>query len=401
MDNKKSFIKGALYGALIMLLVVIMGGCVWKTASNRSQGESSAAVDAESDDTTKQKMEGLGALIDKYYLFSDEINEEQLQDGIYKGYVNGLGDPYTVYYNEEETTAMMESTTGEYSGVGAIVTKDITTGLVTISGVYEESPAEEAGLQAGDILYMVDEHEITDEDLTEIVSWIKGEEGTDVTLHVYRGDELEEVACKATRRKIEAHTVEYEMKAGQIGYIRIVEFDSVTYDQFKNALADLENQGMAGLVIDLRGNPGGNLDTTVEMLKLILPKGTIVSTEDKNGNKEEYANEEDHTFQKPMAVLVNQNSASASEVFSGAVQDYGVGTIVGTTTYGKGIVQQLIDLGDGTSLKVTISEYFTPNGRSIHKKGVTPDVEVEYVANPDDENADNQLDKAMEVIKNK
>lgn len=398
MESKKSFMKGALYGALVMLLAVTMGGCVWKTA-NKSQSAGTAAVDAESDEATKEKMEGLGALIDKYYLFSDEIDEEQLQDGIYKGYVNGLGDPYTVYYNEQETTAMLESTSGEYSGVGAIMTQDMTTGLVTIAGVYEDSPAEEAGLKTGDILYQVDEREITDEDLNEIVSWIKGEEGTEVTLHVYRGDELEEVACKATRRKIEAHTVEYEMKQDQIGYIRIVEFDSVTYEQFKNALADLENQGMAGLVIDLRGNPGGNLDTTVDMLKLILPKGTIVSTEDKNGNKEEYVNEEDHTFQKPLAVLVNQNSASASEVFSGAVQDYGVGTIVGTTTYGKGIVQQLIDLGDGTSLKVTISEYFTPSGRSIHKKGVTPDVEVAYAADPEDEKADNQLDRAIEEVK--
>lgn len=400
-NNNKNFIKGALYGALIMLFIVILGGGVWKVVSGMFHLAKSTAVQAESDDKTGAKLKALGELIDENYLYSDEIDEKALQDGIYSGYVNGLGDPYTVYYNEDETKDLLESTSGEYSGVGAVLTKNYTTGLVTIASVYKDSPAEESGLKANDILYQVDDHEIGDEDLTEIVSWIKGDEGTEVTLHVYRGDEYEEVACKATRRTIEAQTVEYEMKNNQIGYIRITEFDSVTYEQFKNALADLENQGMESLVIDLRSNPGGNLDTTVNMLKLILPKGTVVSTEDKYGNKEEYTNEEDSGFKKPLAVLVNQYSASASEIFSGAVQDYGVGEIVGVTTYGKGIVQQLIDLGDGTCLKVTISEYFTPSGRSIHKKGIVPDVEVEYAVNAEDENADNQLEKALEVVKEK
>lgn len=400
-NNNKNFIKGALYGALIMLFIVILGGGVWKVVSGMFHLAKSTAVQAESDDKTGAKLKVLGELINENYLYSDEIDEKALQDGIYSGYVNGLGDPYTVYYNEDETKDLLESTSGEYSGVGAVLTKNYTTGLVTIASVYKDSPAEESGLKANDILYQVDDHEIGDEDLTEIVSWIKGDEGTEVTLHVYRGDEYEEVACKATRRTIEAQTVEYEMKNNQIGYIRITEFDSVTYEQFKNALADLENQGMESLVIDLRSNPGGNLDTTVNMLKLILPKGTVVSTEDKYGNKEEYTNEEDSGFKKPLAVLVNQYSASASEIFSGAVQDYGVGEIVGVTTYGKGIVQQLIDLGDGTCLKVTISEYFTPSGRSIHKKGIVPDVEVEYAVNAEDENVDNQLEKALEVVKEK
>ena len=244
----------------------------------------------------------------------------------------------------------------------------------------------------------MDDHVIESEDLTEIVSWIKGEEGTEVTLHVYRGENAEEVACTATRRMIEAQTVEHEMKEGQIGYLRIMEFDTVTLKQFEEALNDLESQGMKGLIIDLRSNPGGNLDTVVDMLKLILPEGTIVSTKDKEGNVIEEKNEEDHEFTKPLAVLVNQGSASASEIFAGAVQDYGVGEIVGMTTYGKGVVQQLMDLGDGTCLKVTIAEYFTAAGRSINKKGITPDVEVKYEADPNDENADNQLEKAIEVV---
>lgn len=400
MENRnKSFIKGALYGALIMLLIVTMGGCAWRFVSDRTQSPGSAAVKAESDSATDEKLKQLGELIDKNYLYSDDIDTKALQDGIYSGYVSGLGDPYTVYYNEEQTKDLMESTTGEYSGVGAVLTKDLTTGLVTIVNVYKDSPAEKAGLEDGDILYQVDDHEIADEDLTEIVSWIKGDEGTGVTLHVYRGDKLEKVECKAIRGVVEAQTVEYEMKDGGTGYIRVTEFDTVTYEQFKNALADLENQGMTGLVIDLRSNPGGNLDTAVDMLKLILPKGMIVSTKDKYGNTTEYSNEEDHEFKKPLAVLANQYSASAAEIFAGAVQDYGTGQIVGVTTYGKGIVQQLFDLGDGTCLKVTISEYFTPNGRNIHKKGITPDVEVKFTADENNKEADNQLDKALEVIK--
>lgn len=400
MENK-SFIKGALSGALIMLSVVSVGGCALRAVEKKILSKDSPAVQAEADDETEQKLKMIGELIDEQYLYSDEIKEKDLQDGLYSGYVSGLGDPYTVYYNEEQTNELFESTAGEYSGVGALLSQDLTTGLVTITGVYKDSPAEESGLKEGDILYQVDDKDVSGEDLTEVVSWIKGEEGTDVVLHVYRGVKHEAVECRATRRRIEAQTVEYSMKSENTGYIRITEFDSVTYEQFKNALTDLENQGMTGLVIDLRGNPGGNLDTTVDMLKLILPKGTIVSTKDKYGEEVEYTNDEDHKFTKPLAVLVNQYSASASEIFSGAVQDYGVGQIVGMTTYGKGIVQQIFDLQDGTSLKVTISEYFTPSGRSIHKKGITPDVEVEYKADPDNQDADNQLEKALEIVQQK
>ena len=229
-----------------------------------------------------------------------------------------------------------------------------------------------------------------------MVSWIKGEKGTDVKITVLRdGEELE---LTATRDTIEVKTVSYEMKENQIGYIRVSEFDTVTYDQFKEALDDLENQGMQGLVVDLRNNPGGSLDTVTNMLRLLLPEGTIVSTKDKNGKTDEITCDGTHEFKKPMAVLVNQYSASASEIFSGAVQDYGTAKIVGVTTYGKGVVQQLMDLGDGTCLKVTIAEYYTPNGRSINGKGVEPDVEVEYQYDEENPKADNQLDQALSTV---
>ena len=210
---------------------------------------------------------------------------------------------------------------------------------------------------------------------------------------------MEEYTATATRKLVEVHTVEHEMKSDGIGYIRITEFDSVTYDQFASALEDLENQGMTGLVIDLRNNPGGNLDTVCDILDLILPEGTIVSTKDKNGEGEAYTSDEEHKLEIPLSVLTNGNSASASEIFAGAVQDYGVGTLVGTTTFGKGIVQQIFPLTDGTSIKLTISEYFTPKGRNIHGTGIDPDVEVEYEYNKEDPEADNQLEKAIEIVK--
>lgn len=247
-----------------------------------------------------------------------------------------------------------------------------------------------------DILLEVDGRDIQGEDLNTVVSYVKGERGTEVTLTVLRdGDEVDLAAVRDT---IEVQTVEYRMLDGQLGYISVSEFDDVTYDQFKTALDDLEAQDMQGLIIDLRNNPGGNVDTVTDMLKLLLPEGPIISIKDKNGNTEEMTCDGENEFTKPLAVLVNGYSASASEIFSGAVQDYGTGTIVGTTTYGKGVVQQLISLGDGTCLKVTIAEYYTPSGRSINGTGVTPDVEVEYEYDEKNPEADNQLDKAVEVL---
>ena len=269
--------------------------------------------------------------------------------------------------------------------------------VITVSNVYEGSPAEKAGMKSGDILVQVDGHQTSGKDLDTVVSWIKGEQGTEVVLRVLRnGKELE---LTAVRDIIEVQTVAFEMKDGKVGYIAVSEFDKVTYEQFKDALNELEARGMEGLVIDLRGNPGGNLTTVTEMLKLLLPEGTIVSTKDKYGNTDEITCDGANEFTKPLAVLVDQYSASASEIFCGAIQDYGIGTIVGMKTYGKGVVQQILDLGDGTSLKVTVAEYYTPSGRSINGTGVEPDVEVEYEYNEENPEADNQLDKAIEVVR--
>lgn len=391
--KKKGYGAGIVTGILATVLVslLLLGG--FKVITNTAGSYASGKV---TEKEVSKKLNKLNALIDKYYLYEDEIDTDKLAEGIYSGYTSALGDKYTVYYDEDETKVLMESTSGTFSGVGATLTKDADTGYATIVNVYEDSPAEKAGLKAGDILEKIDDHEVGDEQLDTVVSWIKGEKGTEVKITVLRdGEELE---LTATRDTIEVKTVSYEMKENQIGYIRVSEFDTVTYDQFKEALDDLENQGMQGLIVDLRNNPGGSLDTVTNMLRLLLPEGTIVSTKDKNGKKDEITCDGTHEFKKPMAVLVNQYSASASEIFSGAVQDYGTAKIVGVTTYGKGVVQQLMDLGDGTCLKVTIAEYYTPNGRSINGKGVEPDVEVEYQYDEENPKADNQLDQALSTV---
>ena len=391
--KKKGYGAGIVTGILATVLVslLLLGG--FRVITNTAGSYASGKV---TEKEVSKKLNKLNALIDKYYLYEDEIDTDKLAEGIYSGYTSALGDKYTVYYDEDETKALMESTSGTFSGVGATLTKDADTGYATIVNVYEDSPAEKAGLKAGDILEKIDDHEVGDEQLDTVVSWIKGEKGTEVKITVLRdGEELE---LTATRDTIEVKTVSYEMKENQIGYIRVSEFDTVTYDQFKEALDDLEKQGMQGLIVDLRNNPGGSLDTVTNMLRLLLPEGTIVSTKDKNGKTDEITCDGTHEIKKPMAVLVNQYSASASEIFSGAVQDYGTAKIVGVTTYGKGVVQQLMDLGDGTCLKVTIAEYYTPNGRSINGKGVEPDVEVEYQYDEENPKADNQLDQALSTV---
>ena len=383
-EIKKDFFTGGAFGALIVLSGAGVVSCGKRLSENAA---------------TDEKLSVLKGLIDENYI--GETDEEALEEGIYKGYIQGLEDPYSVYYDEEETKDLYETTEGEYSGIGAVLSQNMDSGVITLVQIYEDSPADKAGLKDNDILTKVGDMEVTGMDLSEVVTYIKGEKGTDVDLTVLRGEEAEEITVTAARDTVEAQTVEYEMLEDQIGYLSVTEFDSVTYDQYKEALDALTQQGMEGLVVDLRNNPGGNLNTVCDMLDLVLPEGTIVYTEDKDGNRETATSDDEHQIDVPMAVLVNGNSASASEIYAGAIQDYGIGTIVGTQTYGKGVVQQIFDLGDGTSVKLTIAEYYTPNGRNIDGEGITPDVEVEYEADESDPEADNQLEEAVDVLKEK
>ena len=388
MKHQKRFWQGALCGALAVLLGLGLVSCAGRLPFLGGE----EAVSQE----TKEKLSGIQALIQKEYI--GEVDEDALQTGICQGYVGALGDPYSAYYDEEQTSALMETTQGEYGGSGGVRTQNLDTGITTASSVYEDSPAMKAGMKDGDIIYQVEGRDVSGMDLEEISGNIKGEKGTTVEITVLRGEDREEVTLTITRDTIQAETVKTRMLEDEIGYLAISEFDSVTLGQYKEGLAELKAQGMEGLIVDLRGNPGGNLDTVCEILDLMLPEGLIVYTEDKDGNRQEFTSDEAQEVQVPLAVLVDGNSASASEIYAGAIQDYGIGQIVGTKTYGKGVVQTIYDLKDGTSLKLTVAEYFTPNGRNIDGEGITPDVEVAYQRDENDPEADNQLDRAVEAL---
>lgn len=390
MRHQKRFWQGALCGALAVLLGLGLVSCAGRLPFLGKE----EAVSQE----TKEKLSGIQALIQKEYI--GKVDEDALQTGICQGYVGALGDPYSAYYDEEQTSALMETTQGEYGGIGVVLTQNLDTGVTTASSVYEDSPAMRAGMKDGDIIYQVEGRDVSGMALEEISGSIKGEKGTTVEITVLRGEEREEVTLTITRDTIQAETVKTRMLEDEIGYLAISEFDSVTLEQYREGLAELTAQGMEGLIVDLRGNPGGNLDTVCEILDLMLPEGLIVYTEDKDGNRQEFTSDEAQEVQVPLAVLVDGNSASASEIYAGAIQDYGIGQIVGTKTYGKGVVQTIYDLKDGTSLKLTVAEYFTPNGRNIDGEGITPDVEVTYQRNENDPEADNQLDRAVETLQN-
>lgn len=372
---------------------------VEETTSKATYGKYKPKSEQLTDDVI-EKIDTLMQVIDYYYLY--DYDKDEMVDAIYKAVMSSLGDPYTVYYTADEFNAFMESSSGSYCGIGVVVQQNIQTGLVTAVRPYEDCPGYEAGIRPGDLILAVDGTEITGMDLNTAVALIKGEEGTSVTITLQRDDEVFDV--EVTRRQIDVKTVNYRMMDDNIGYIQIEEFDEVTSEQFSQALDSLIEQGMEALVIDIRDNPGGILDTVVAMLDEILPEGTIVSVKDRNGTVQEYTSDANTKLTVPLTVLINGNSASASEIFAGAIKDYGVGTLVGTTTYGKGIVQTAFSLRDGTGVKITIEDYYLPSGKSIHKVGVDPDVEIDlpdelktYVTIPEDE--DVQLQKAIEILK--
>ena len=401
-ENEK-FLKGLFCGGFLVL--ICMAGCLlhlqWKMtrrAAVSTGSEKTETLDMNLSQVKKKTGE-IEELINAYYL--DEIDGQKVEDTMYTGMVAGLEDPYSVYYSKEELESMEESISGAYSGIGATLTQDPDTGELSVVSCFDGTPAQEAGLQPGDVITGWNGKSVEGIELSELVSKIKTDPEEQLTLEIERDGENLEV--ELTRREVQIPTVEYEMLDNQIGYIRLVEFDEVTADQFKEALEDLENQNMEKLIIDVRNNPGGVLQVVCDMLDQLLPEGLIVYTEDKNGNRKEYTSDEEHQFTKPLAVLANENSASASEIFAGAIQDYGIGTIVGTTTFGKGIVQRTFYLSDGTGVKLTVAKYYTPKGHDIHKKGITPDVEIELDEELKNQSSisheeDNQLQKAIEVL---
>lgn len=350
-------------------------------------------------DDSVAKLEAIEEVIGEYYYQEEDIDTNAMIEGMYAGIVDSLGDPYSVYYTAEEWKQMMQDTEGIYFGIGAYISLDKTTGFGKINGVIENTPAQEAGLRENDIIYEIDGESAQGLDLTEIVSRIKGEEGTTVHLTIYREGESDYLEMDVVRRQIESPTVNYEMLEDHIGYIQITEFDDVTVNQFDEAMQEIEKADAAGLILDLRSNPGGSLSAVVDISRQLLPEGLIVYTEDRAGERVEYSCDGDHEIRIPLVVLVNGNSASASEILAGAIKDYGKGVLVGTTTFGKGIVQRILPLTDGTAIKLTVSAYYTPKGNNIHNIGIEPDIVCEFDGDAYyDEGFDNQLERGVEEI---
>lgn len=402
--KKKSqgFASGMIIGAVsafmavILLILSVAAVCIAKGYIHIGVNgdvyiQSDAVTDSDGiGSEVEGKLNAIDSVLESFY-FGD-VDDETAKDNIYKAYLSSYGDKYTMYYTADEYKALKESTNGKFYGIGAVCQLSGEGGVLLVD-VYDNGAGYQAGLRSGDRVVNVDGRDITDMELSSAVALIKGDKGTSVTLEVIRG--TERLTFSAVRDAVEAKTVSYTLLDNNIGYLSISQFEEVTTKQFKAAVEDLQSQGMKGLVIDIRNNPGGLLDTVVGMLKYMLPDGLIVYTEDKQGNRKEYKGQDNDEFNLPLAVIVNGNSASASEIFAGAIQDYGKGTIIGTQTYGKGIVQTVKPLTDGSAIKFTIAKYFTPKGQDIHGKGVTPDMVVEYDTDAD---VDTQLDAAIKNV---
>lgn len=395
--EKGGFWKGFFCAAILFVVIGAAALGIGFFVKVRTYPDSTRGLVTQNQEVLS-KLEMLEMYIRGYYL--DEIDDDQMEDYLYYGLVAGLGDPYAAYYNEEETQGMLDSSSGNYCGIGAVFSQNLMTGVITVTRVYEGCPSYEAGILPEDILYMVEGEEITGQDLTNVVTKIKGEEGTEVTITMLRGEKTIDFTMK--RQMIEVPTIEHEMLEDHVGYILITEFDGVTDEQFGEALDELETQGMKSLVIDLRNNGGGSVESVCNIADVLLPEGPIVYTEYK-GEEREARNSDKECIEIPMAVIINGASASASEILSGALQDYGAAKIVGTQSYGKGIVQSVLDLQDGTALKLTTAKYYTPNGNDIHGVGITPDVEIDLPEELKTEvtlslEEDVQLQKAIEVL---
>ena len=415
--KKKDFVAGLLCGGLVVLFMVISVVSIMVLSGGYKRSNAKTAVKKqtyesgnESGDSTKEtilkdeafidKIMDVEDIIDNYFI--EDISNNSLQEGIMDGMMEALDDPYAAYYTVEELKELTSDTQGIYEGIGAYIMKDTKTTYPKITGFINGSTAEEAGLMEEDIIYKVNDEEVYDLELDEVVKRIKGPKGTKVKITIIRQSTDETLDFDVERKKIETPTVTYEMKEDNIAYIDVSEFDEVTVSQFSDALENARKDGMKGLVLDLRGNPGGSLAAVVDMCDQILPEGLVVYTEDKYGNREEYKSSGSHQLEVPLAVLVNGGSASAAEIMSGAIKDYGIGTLVGTTTFGKGIVQRIVPLTDGSAIKLTVSHYYTPLGNDIHKIGVEPDevIELDSEAYLKDK-SDNQLDRAIEIVKEK
>ena len=392
-NEKKTYRKGLLTGLIIALTIA----CILMTAILLFVYRSSEVLTPRA----KAKVAALSNYIQDNYI--DDIDVGDLQEGMYKGLLEGLGDEYSKYYTPEEAEEFESDVTGEFCGMGAILTVN-DAGEVVVLKVYDGSSAQEVGLRRGDIIVAADGALASSMELSEFTSYTKGAEGTSFTLTYRRGDETNQV--KVTRKKVTIPSVTHKMLEGGIGYIEISEFSKNTYSEYIAAVNDLKAQGVRGMIFDLRFNGGGLVDSAIKILDEILPKGRIVSLQMKGQSDMVFDSDDEKALNMPIAVLVSGRTASAAEIFAAAIKDNNYGTLIGYKTFGKGVIQKSLTLQDGSVVSVTNGKYYTPNGESIHEKGIEPDIQLEfdYLGNNMEaynEMYDNQVLKAIEIINSK
>lgn len=400
--KKSGFGIGLLIGILVSAAACLITLALLFRAGMLSRSASASAGVTGISEETASKIQAIEGLIELNY-FGD-IDPEAEENGLYKGLVASLNDPYSEYFSPDEYEEQVQNVTKQYYGIGATLTQDSDTMEVTVVYIYDDTPADRAGLKVGDRIVSADGADATTMNLDDFVDLIRGAEGTDVELVIEREGEDDLLTFDITREEVNLPTVDYELLEDGIGYVYISRFAANTAQEFEDAVSDLTGQGAKALLVDLRYNPGGILSSVVEILDDILPEGIVVYTEDKYGNRIDETSDAEHVLDLPMAVLINEDSASAAEIFAGAIRDYDYGTLIGTTTYGKGVVQKTFPMTDGSAVKLTVEEYFTPSGENINGVGISPDIELEYEflgGEEDDYDAslDNQIQKGIEVLK--
>ena len=347
------------------------------------------------------KLDKYREIIDKYYL--GEVDESKLEEGAIKGYIEGLDDPYTEYISKDDMDTYLDDTMGNFVGIGIYMIKNTKYDKIQVLSTIKGSPAENAGIQAGDLIVSVDGVEYKADDMTAVSNKIKGEEGTKVTVELLRGSE--NVKYELTRSKVKVNQVEGKVISDDIGYIKFTSFDETTAEDFKKQYQELAKKNIKSLIIDLRNNGGGIVDKALEIADYIADKDSVLLYEvDKNNKETVRKAKTDPIINMPIVILTNENTASASEILAGALKDLGKAKTVGTTTYGKGVIQQILKLNDGSGLKITIEEYQTPNKNKINKVGIEPDEKVELPDSVESilnikESEDTQLQKAIEMLK--
>ena len=401
--RKKGFLQGFLLtmGILVIVLGIRLSISVVKMIYDGSWYSKLFGVSSDSilDRETIDKLNNLYGLIKGTYI--EEVDKKTLQEGLYRGLLEALDDPYSVYYNKEEYAEMMESTSGTFEGIGAYLTQDPETKDISVVKPIKNYHAQKAGMLADDIIVEVDGEDVTGQDLNLVVSKLRGPKGTEVKVGVQRKGEDDIIRFDIKRAEINSERVDHEMLEDKIGYIQIMDFADDTANQFNEAMDDLEDQGMKKLIIDLRSNGGGYVDVSVQIADRLVKDGVIVSVRDRNELSYSYEDAGDEKYLKiPCVVLVDGNTASASEILTGALRDYKIATVMGTKTFGKGITQIITPLEDGSGVKITNSKYYSPNGENIHGKGIEPDVEVEFDAEKyKEDGTDNQLEEAIRYLK--